>query len=72
MCESAQMVQRNGDAPVSDEHQSGNGERSDRKVMTVSRWCVAAADVEHKRYTQKHFELNQAWAYYALLFGAEP
>lgn len=58
MCESAQMAQRNGDGASSDEHQSGNGERIDRKVMTVSPWCVAAADhVEHKRYTQKHFEL---------------
>jgi len=56
MCESAQMVQRHGDAPVSDEHQFGNGERIDRKVMTVSPWCVAAADhVEHKRYMQKAF-----------------
>ena len=56
MCESAQMVQRHGDAPVSDERPiSGTA-----SVLIVSHdsspSCVAAADhVEHKRYTQKAF-----------------
>jgi len=50
------MAQRHGDGPVSDERQSGHGERIDRKVMTVSPCCVAAAvHVEHKRYKQKAF-----------------
>ena len=52
---------------------SGNGERIDRKIRTVSPCALLLSIMWSTSATRKkHFELNQAWAYYALLFGAEP